>query len=322
MSAAWEAHAPEIVDLRQIPPGGLDPLLDEETDLWRRLLDWDFRASAELVRRFAGMQALNGHAMMVNGKPVGYAYFVAEDRKGLIGDLFVMEPYASTENEARLLSAAITSLVRFSSTRRIESQLIMMRYPRRIPPPYSDRLKIYDRNFMVLDMERELSLRAGRAAAKVNILGWHERYQEDVARLIAAAYRGHVDSNVNDQYRSVGGARKFLINIIQYPGCGSFFQPASWIAWHRDTGQLCGVSLASLVSPTTGHITQICVAPGVKGAGLGYELLRSSLGSLAEHGCRKVTLTVTASNRDAIRLYEMAGFRTLRQFSAMVWEGF
>jgi ribosomal protein S18 acetylase RimI-like enzyme len=322
MAAAWEAFAPEIVDLRLLPLGDLDALLDEETEMWRRLLDWDFLASANLVRRFAGMQALDGHAMIVNRKPAGYAYFVAEERKGLLGDLFVSEPYASAENEARLLSAAIASLVRFSGVRRIESQLLMMRYPRRIPPPYADHLKIFERNFMVLDMEPEYYLRAGRAAAKVNILGWHERYQEDVSRLIAAAYRGHVDSNVNDQYRSVSGARKFLLNIIQYPGCGSFFQPASWIAWHRDTGQICGVSLTSLVAPTTGHITQICVAPGVKGGGLGYELMRNSLRSLAEHGCRKVTLTVTASNREAIRLYERIGFQTRRQFSAMVWEGF
>ena len=322
MAAVWEAHAPEIVDLSQVPPGDLDALLDEETDLWRRLLDWDFKSSADLVRRFAMTQSLNGHAMVVNRKLVGYAYFVAEDRKGLIGDLFISEPYVSAENEARLLSAAIHSLIRFSPIRRIESQLIMMRYPRRIPPPYSDRLKIYERNFMVMDQDRGFALPAGRAASKVNRLGWHERSQEDVSRLISAAYRGHVDSNINDQYRSVSGARKFILNIIQFPGCGSFFKPASWIAWHRDTGQICGVSMASLVSPTTGHITQICVAPGAKGGGLGYELLRSSLRTMAEHGCRKVTLTVTASNREAIRLYEMVGFRTLRQFSAMVWDGF
>ena len=86
MADAWEAHAPEIVDLRQIQPGGLDALLDEETELWQHLLDWDFKASAALVRRFCDLQAHNGHAMVVNRLTVGYAYFVAEDRKGLIGE--------------------------------------------------------------------------------------------------------------------------------------------------------------------------------------------------------------------------------------------
>ena len=322
MAAAWEAHAPEIVDLRQMKPGDLDPLLEEEGELWRNHLDWDFQASAGLIRKFIGMRELNGHAMMINRTPVGYGYFVVDERKGLIGDLFVSTPHATPQNESSLLSAVLHSAVRFSNIRRVESQLLMMRFPRRVPPPFGDLLRIYERNFMVVNLDRGFSLPPGRAAAKVNILGWNDRYLEDVSRLISAAYRNHVDSNINDQYRSVSGARKFLMNIIQFPGCGSFFGPASWIAWDQATGHICGVSLASLVAPTTGHITQICVMPGVKGGGVGYELLRSSLRAFTEHGCYKATLTVTATNRDAIHLYERAGFRTQRQFSAMVWDGF
>ncbi len=322
MAAAWEVHAPEIVDLRNLLPGDLEPLLAEETDMWRRLLDWDFTSSANLVKKFVGLQGLNGHAMMINRHVVGYAYFVAEDRKGLIGDLFVSEPYATPENETRLLAEVIHSVVRFSNIHRVESQLLMMRYPRRIPPPFADNLKIYERNFMVADIGVQSPLLSGRGASKVHLVRWHDRYQEDVARLISAAYRGHVDSNINDQYRSVPGARKFLSNIIQYPGCGSFFAPASWIAWDQDTGHICGACLASLVSSTTGHITQICVMPSLKGHGVGYELIRNTLRSFADYGCLKTTLTVTSINRDAIDLYERVGFRTLRQFSAMVWDGF
>jgi ribosomal protein S18 acetylase RimI-like enzyme len=69
-------------------------------------------------------------------------------------------------------------------------------------------------------------------------------------------------------------------------------------------------------------VTQICVAPAVKGQGVGYELLRRSLGVLAQSGAKTVSLTVTAANRDAVRLYERVGFRTVRRFSAFVWEGF
>jgi ribosomal protein S18 acetylase RimI-like enzyme len=76
------------------------------------------------------------------------------------------------------------------------------------------------------------------------------------------------------------------------------------------------------VGPYAGHITQICVAPEVRGTGLGYEVLRRSLMTLQEHGCRKVSLTVTAANREAVDLYERMGFRTTRKFHAFVWEGF
>ena len=49
---------------------------------------------------------------------------------------------------------------------------------------------------------------------------------------------------------------------------------------------------------------------------------RRSLKGLAIRGCRKVSLTVTAANEEAIRLYERIGFHTTRTFGAYVWEGF
>ena len=146
--------------------------------------------------------------------------------------------------------------------------------------------------------------------------------QERAARLIADAYAGHIDSNINDQYRSVAGARRFLLNIVQYPGCGAFFQPGSFLALESDSGELVGMSLASLVASNVGHITQICVLPRARGQGIGYELLRRSMDGLAARGCRKVSLTVTADNTEAVSLYERLGFSIAHSFAAYVWEGF
>jgi ribosomal protein S18 acetylase RimI-like enzyme len=60
----------------------------------------------------------------------------------------------------------------------------------------------------------------------------------------------------------------------------------------------------------------------MRGAGVGYELLRRSLESLAGTRARKVSLTVTAANENAVALYEKMGFRVLKRFPAFVWEGF
>jgi ribosomal protein S18 acetylase RimI-like enzyme len=156
----------------------------------------------------------------------------------------------------------------------------------------------------------------------ISIDRWADLYQEPSAHLIAAAYQGHVDSSINDQYRTVTGARRFLHNIVQYPGCGSFFRQASFAAFEPSRGVLCGISLTSLVSQEFGHITQICVSPEVKSCGVGYELLRQSLMALRDVGCRAATLTVTAANEGAVDLYKRVGFQTVRRFSAYVWEGF
>jgi len=328
LEPAPESHSPTLVDLRHLRSEDLDPLLDEEVALWRDMLDWDFGKSADLVRRFVDMRALNGYALVSDGETAGYAYYVVEEHKGLVGDLFVREAFSSAENEDRLLEASLDSLTRAPQLTRIESQLMMLQGGGWRRMPLERWLSGFARNFMMLDLAQaqlnpaRTSRAAGSAAERIYITRWSEQYQDAAAQLIAAAYQGHVDSLINDQYRSVAGARRFLFNIVQYPGCGVFFKPASLAAFDRFNGRICGICLASLVMPHCGHITQICLAPWARGVGIGYELLRQSLQLLRDAGCRKTSLTVTASNREAIKLYEDMGFTTIRSFYAYVWEGF
>jgi ribosomal protein S18 acetylase RimI-like enzyme len=322
MAALSDSPPARIVDLRELRPGDLDPVLLEETQTWYETLDWDFRASAALVRRFHDMQALNGAALVMNGYPVGYCYFVSEERKGLIGDLYVMKDFVTPENEAVLLESVVDRLIATSFVKRIESQLMMLRTGPAIRLPQRQFVRGYLRNFMEVDLAVAAELPARKIPPSVLIDGWTERKQDDAAALIVSAYQGHIDSQINDQYRSPAGARRFLLNIIQYPGCGSFFQPASFVALDAATGKLVGMLLSSLVHADIGHITQVCVSHATRGTGVGYELIRRSLESLAKHGCRKASLTVTAANTDAILVYEQMGFRQTRVFSAYVWEGF
>jgi ribosomal protein S18 acetylase RimI-like enzyme len=320
MAAATESRTLELADLREVPAASLTGLLDEEIAEWLERLSWDFRPSAGLVQRFVGAGSLTGCALMAGGSAAGYTYFVHEDHKGLIGDLYIRKSYYSPESEARLLKAALDELFHMPRVERIESQLMLLRSPGDAPLPFPEGLTVHARNFMAVEMAVAATLRPGRAARKILVENWSPRHQDDAARVIAQAYAGHVDSAVNDQYRSVEGARRFLNNIVQYPGCGIFHQPSSFLALDAWTGRACGISLCSILSPHVGHITQICVAPQLKGKGVGYELLRRSLLALREAGCRKASLTVTAANTDAVRLYERVGFRVVHTFRALVWE--
>jgi ribosomal protein S18 acetylase RimI-like enzyme len=326
MAARLEAvpavSIPDLIDLRRISASQLDALLEDETGEWKKSLDWDFGKSAELVRRFVDMRALSGCALIEAGEAVGYSYFVVEEHKGLIGDLYVRRAWRTVQNENRLLAAVLEGLVTASQVRRVESQLMMILPDASRVTPGSEFLTSYQRNFMLVDFADAPPLADGPAGRRVHVEKWADHHHEGAAQLIAAAYTGHIDSYINDQYRSVAGARRFLYNIVQYPGCGSFFRPGSYVAFDLERGWLCGLSLASIVGPETGHITQICVSPQLRGTGVGYELLRRSLTAMRDHGCRRVSLTVTTANREAIELYERIGFRTLRRFSAYVWEDF
>jgi ribosomal protein S18 acetylase RimI-like enzyme len=314
--------APRVVDLRLVRADQLAPVLREEAEAWRRELDWDFEGSAALVRRFLDMQALSGFCLICDGRPIGYAYVVAESHKGLIGDFYIAREYSNLENERSLLGAVVDSMTRSPSVRRIESQLMMLRWLSRETLPHAAFAHVVPRCFMRLELTTLGSLPHRRDIRAVTFDAWSERRQDEAAGLIPVAYRGHVDSEINDQYRSPAGARRFLANIIQYPGCGTFFQPASFMALDNTNGRLCGMCLSSLVSFDVGHITQVCVVPALKGKGCGYELMRRSLEALANAGCRAASLTVTAANTEAIALYERLGFRKVKEFSACVWEGF
>lgn len=310
-----------VLDLRQIRGRDLEPLLEDEIRTWDETLDWSFSASAELVLRFVNMQSLSGYALTIDDRIEGYSYYITDEHKGMIGDLYLRQPYRAPEFENLLLESSLAALMSDRDIRRVETQLMMLSSPLRRKMPLPRWLQVYPRTFMAKRLEGR-PMPPGAADSHVEMAEWREHGQEAAARLITECYRGHIDSRINDQYQSLPGARKFLLNIIQYPGCGRFYAPGSFFCHRKDSGALCGMVLSSIVGPTTGHITQLCVSPEARGYGIGYELLRQCLAALIAYGCTQVSLTVTSSNVSAIRLYERAGFQEQNEFAAHVWEGF
>ncbi len=321
MAALPDAPLPDIVELQQVSVKEFDVLLNEEIEIWVRRFAWDFRASADLLRRFLQIQSLYGYALRVKREVVGYAYYVCEGHKGLIGDFYVRADHATPSNETLLLGAVVKGLMSTPGIRRIESQLMLLRSPL-MHPPFARFLTRHERNFMEVDSATPRSLPMVHPGVQITFMRWAERHQEEIAHLVAAAYKGHVDSEINDQYRTIPGARHFLTNIIKFPGCGQFTPAGSIVAIDGRTGRVAGACLASMVSANSGHVTQLCVLPAIRGARLGYELLRQSLLRLAELGCTSMSLTVTCSNVDAIRLYDSVGFHTRCTFPALVWDRF
>ena len=308
------------MDLHRLPAWQLAGILEEETGEWAARLHWNFRPSADLVERYVGMRSLDGVALLDRGEVVGYSYYVQEERKGLIGDLYLIRAVRSAEGERHLLDAVLAMLARNPVTRRVEAQLMMLDATVEPPPAGGSEAWSYSRQFMLASLADAGRL-PERGARGLLYENWSPRWMEASSGLIADVYRDHVDSRINDQYRSPAGARRFLHNIVHFPGCGQFRQEASYLALEAATGSLAGICLATRVAPDTGHITQVCVARRWQGFGVGYEMMRRSLVSLLYDGCREVSLTVTASNAGAVSLYERMGFSTLRTFRAFVWDG-
>jgi ribosomal protein S18 acetylase RimI-like enzyme len=320
MAALPEASGLRLVELSTLQQGSLNALLAEETERWSNLLDWDFRASADLVSRYAGYRALEGLALVDEGCAVGYSYWVLDERKGLIGDLYVRSAWRSPANELALLEGTLRQLRRQPWVRRVEAQLMQLgiRGPLTGLEPAPRR---FSRHFMLARMAGLERLRPVAVDGDYRIEPWHMRHVDEAAELISRVYSGHVDSEINDQYKSAAGAMRFLQNIVQYPGCGQFAPECSLMALDGD-GRARGMLLGTWVAAHSGHVAQICVEPELRGAGLGYELLRRGLLKFAGGGAECASLTVTAANRPAIRLYDWFGFRAVHHFDAYVWEPF
>ncbi|MGA2355828.1 MAG: N-acetyltransferase, partial [Terriglobales bacterium] len=124
-----------------------------------------------------------------------------------------------------------------------------------------------------------------------------------------------------DQYRTLTGSLRFLNNIVRFPGCGTFDPQASFVVHERKTQTLVGLILCSQVRPDVGHITQVCVLPEYRSAGLGEVMMAASTRNLRSRGFRFISLTVTEANDRAIALYKRIGFEEARVFDAFVWEG-
>ena len=316
----------EILDLRHFSSADLRPLLEEEIVVWGRLLSWDYSTSAEMILRYMDAKILPGYAAIERGSICGYSFFVYEQNKGVVGDLFVREDgrgFDRREVEERLLTHVIETLQQSPGIHRVEAQLLLHETGEVSRPFVQQGFSRHPRVFMNFEIRRhpQTSPSIRPLPPQFEIRPWSEQEYQSAAALITAAYRVHVDAEINDQYRTLTGSLRFLNNIVRFPGCGSFDPRGSFVIHDRRTRMLIGLILCSQVRPDVGHITQVCVLPEYRSAGLGETMLAATTRSLHDRGFQFISLTVTEANDRAIALYKRIGFESTRVFDAFVWEG-
>ena len=312
----------EILDLRHFSSVDLRSLLDDEIRVWSRLLSWDYSGSADMILRYVDAKILPGYAAIDRGRIFGYSFFVYEGSKGVIGDLFVAngsrlpDPH---EVESRLLTHVIETLQQSPGIHRVEAQLLMHETGEVARSFVEQGFHRYARLFMVLPLG-DAAKPVSPMDAEIEIRRWSEQDYQTAASVITTAYRGHVDSEINDQYRTLSGSLRFLNNIVRFPGCGTFDPESSFVAVHRGARSLIGLVLCSRVRHDVGHVTQVCVLPEYRSHGIGESLLAATTGSLRQRDFSLLSLTVTEANVRAVDLYRRLGFDTKRVFDAFVWE--
>ncbi len=314
----------EIIDLRHFASADLGPLLDEEVEAWGGLLCWDYRSSADMVLRYIDAKILPGYAAIERGSIIGYSFFVYEGSKGVIGDLFVSPSRPDTrEIEVRMLEHVLQTLQASPGVHRVEAQLLTHSTGELAAPFLSKGFQRYRRLFLSLQLTGANAppLPAARPLKDIQIRRWAEQDYQSAASVITAAYRAHIDSEINDQYRTNAGSMRFLNNIVRFPGCGVFDSDSSFVAIHKPSRALIGAILCSRIRHDVGHVTQVCLLPEHRGMGIGESLIAASHSALRSRNLSQLSLTVTEANHNAVELYRRIGFEERRVFDAFVWEG-
>jgi len=206
----------EILDLRHFSSIDLRPLLEDETQIWEKMLSWDYTGSADMILRYVDAKILPGYAAIEHGRIFGYAFFVYEGSKGVIGDLFVANGGRlpnPREVESRLLVHVIETLQQSPGIHRVEAQLLLHETGVVSRPFTEQGFHRHARVFMVLPLtgatKPDLTVKP-----EVEIRPWTEQDYQPAAAVITSAYRGHVDSEINDQYRTLPRMRDLRLRLF------------------------------------------------------------------------------------------------------------
>ena len=302
--------------LRETGARELRPLLDEEAALWHSELGWDFAEVRAAVSGGIERGTLPGRVVAENGRAVAYCYYMVDPARVIVGSIFATRGLRGRGIEEELVDAVIEDARGERGSGRVECQTLFCTAEgadaRFAQKGFASRARHY--------MRRELGAAVPAPAALPAGVTLRPLRREDIKAAAEIIYRSHkdsVDAALNMTYATPATCRAFVDTLVVRSGCGPFDALASRLAvgpW----GPL-GVLIASRLSRSNGHVCQVSVSPEGQGRGLGAALVGIALASFREQGLASATLSVTAANERAHRLYERLGFSVQRAFAAHAW---
>lgn len=305
------------VPLADADLGALELLFDEQCEEWLHLLGWDYRGASRLIRDVARARDLPGFVVMYGGLTIGFTYYVFEESRCSIGEIFVSKDWRGIGADRELAEAVLRRLEFTPRVQRIESQSISVGNEEAHAVFASRGFTRYDRNYMITGAEDHQAPPPSVEPANASIIqirGWRDGDFSQAVKVIHSSYENSVDSRINNQYASEEGCADLVSVLTEHIWCGAFLQHVSCVAVDPVSGRLAGVLMSSRVSPGVGHISQISVRPAFQGKGIGRRMIQSALAEFFDLGFTKVSLAVTGANLNAMRLYEACGFRTIHTF--------
>ena len=299
--------------LRELRSRDLRVLLDEEIAHWTAELDWDFADVASAVADAVDARTVAGRVAQDGPRALAYCYWLREQGRAVVGSLFAAEQARGQGLEERLLDAVLAEAQARPDCERVEGQTLFSTtavadesYAR---SGFAGRARQY--------LMRDLAEPLPAAPDDWRLVLLARSHIPEAARLVFESHSGSADAVLNSVYLSPDRTRQFVETLMLHDGCGRFMAEASLAAFGPEG--LLGVVLCSRVSRRNGHICQVSVLPRLHGRGVGRALVVAALERLRREGLTTASLSVTAGNERATRLYARLGFRLHRTYGAYAW---
>lgn len=304
----------QVIDLQMVAPAELEGLWQREIQLWRNRLFWDVSDRVDTLRWVLQRRGVQGVALRIGARTVGYAYFVVSGRLGVLAGLDMTPDGASAGAGAPLVLAVMQALQQHDITR-IESPFISFDSTW-LPAAFETAgFRTYWREFLRIDVD---AWSEPERAPSIHLEPWQHTHLPAAAALMHAAYDGEADTETNLLYRTERGCRLVLEHLLYQRNSGVLIEPASACAYHR--GKRVGFILITEIAPQQGHLAQVAVHPTYQRQGVGRLLLTYSLSQLAALAFDTLSLIVSQGNERAFRLYQTMGFQSVLTFPVFVWE--
>ena len=295
-------------------------LLQEEADHWQDELLWDFKEVSGAVATSLDRGDLVGRVADDGLRPVGYAFYLRETGRAVVGSVYASEGHRGTGLEEKLVEDLLSEAMGAEDPRgvtfdRIECQTLFSTAPSVTRCFQRNGFKGRPRHYMVLDLARPVVV----PPAGVDVRLRHLRREDldAVASVVHESHLGSVDAALNLTYATPVHCRAFVDTLVLRAGCGRFDPDSSLVAESADG--IVGAVLGSRLSRDNGHICQVSVRRDMQRAGLGSTLVLRALDSFRRQGLRWASLSVTVDNERAHRLYRQLGFSLRKEFAAWAW---
>jgi ribosomal protein S18 acetylase RimI-like enzyme len=298
-----------LVPLFELRSAQLAPVLEAERRDWSERLDWDFEPALAALRYMLDAQVLPGAAVAEEGRVLGYAYYLFRDQRALVGGLYFLPEVRDGDWPRLVLQRVLEELERQPLMRSIEGQLLFPGPERSARPLLrTGGFELLERRF--LRLERPAAWPRPGGPPDLALRPIPEGMLDDLALVMAHAYRDHPDARMSSLYHSFDGCARLIQALVLRDGCGPCDPSLSLMATVRDAPV--GAVVVSRISRGSFFVSQVFVHPRYQGQGIGRVLVGAVVDALARRqpGVR-LSLTVSRENRRAYDWYIRLGFADL-----------